>query len=225
MGAVPTENDVRAAMAVGKKVVVLSEVDDYELCVPEDGFRPKDSFWRKRKMDPVSQLVEIVKMSGPPPVTQEPEVAVVVKLAPSLETLESPIESAEQVSEPQPSAVKIKPLSMKLQLLRKDSPSFGLERGEKICIDCELPYPFDAFYTNSSARDGRQSRCKECDNKRRSEHNQGLHVKVSEKADFVRDASRKRASEVAVTASATAKTAGYVYKGISGGFLIYGYVR
>ncbi len=34
MQAEQTENDIRAAMAVGKKLVILSEVDGYELCVP-----------------------------------------------------------------------------------------------------------------------------------------------------------------------------------------------
>ena len=219
MSAALSENAFRAALAAGKKIVVLAEEGDYELCIPEGGIRPKDSFWRKKKMQTISPLVEIVRMSAPSiaresVATSEPESIEPVVESPKLEPIaEAP--EPESLHEP-----------IKLRLLRKNAPNTGLERDEKFCIDCELPYPRDAFYTNSSAKDGRQSRCKECDNRRRAEHNQGLHVKASYKVDFDREMARKRALEVVATVPTPGKkAASYEYKGVSGGFLIYGYVR
>jgi hypothetical protein len=212
----PTENDMRAAMAVGKKLIVLAEADDYELCVPEDGFRPKDSFWRRKE---TSSLVAIVRMTSSASSTS---------LASSTSSA-SPISSTSPQSEPTPiEAASSEPAiefeePVKLRLVRdKFEVPNKLERGEKICVDCGLPYPLAAFYTSSSSKDGRQSRCKECDNKRRAEHNQGLHVRASAQNDFVRETSRKRAAEVAAAAG---KAAPYTYKGATGGFLIFGYVK
>lgn len=245
MSAPLTENAFRAAMAVGKKIVVLAEEEDYELCIPEGGIRPKDSFWRK-KMQTISPLVAIVRMSAPSivresaaklapesemigPVVEEPKLEPVVgapESEPSHVKIAEPINSSSRLSPLRSDLARSSQGSIKLRLLHKNAPNTGLERDEKICIDCELPYPRDAFYTNSSAKDGRQSRCKECDNRRRAEHNQGLHVRASEKADFDREVARKRALEVVASVPAPpGKTSPYVYKGVSGGFLIYGYVR
>ena len=112
--------------------------------------------------------------------------------------------------------------SARLRIVKKDrfEPPASLERGEKICIDCGLPYPLAAFYTSTSSRDGRQSRCKECDNKRRTEHNQGLHMRPE-----VQQASEQKvARKLAMTSSPTAGKP-YSYEGVRGGFLIYGYVK
>lgn len=230
MSAPLTENSFRAALAAGKKIVVLAEEGDYELCIPEGGIRPKDSFWRRKRMQTISPLVAIVKMSAPPigrksVVTPEPVVEM-PKLELVAEVLE-PVNSSSRLSPLRDDLAGSSQGSIKLRLLSKNAPNTGLERGEKICIDCELPYSLkDGFYVNSSAKDGRQSRCKECDNKRRAEHNQGLHVKASEKADFDLEISRKRALEAVATVSGSEKKAApYEYKGVSGGFLIYGYVR
>lgn len=198
----PTENDMRAAMAVGKKLIVLAEADDYELCVPEDGFRPKDSFWRRKE---TPSLVAIVRMTPSTSTLPEPSPLPVIQ-----ESVTEP------VVEPEVEPVKLRLVRDKFEVPEK------LERGEKICIDCGLPYPLAAFYTSSSTKDGRQSRCKECDKKRRTEYNQGLHVKASEQDGYEREASRKRASEAT---SAAGKAARYTYKGVSGGFLIHGYVK
>lgn len=219
MQAEQTENDMRAAMAVGKKLVILSEVGGYELCVPEDGFRPVDSFWRKK--EPPS-LVALVRMTEPisteelpldQPVIPEPEPAIVEQPEPAVV---EPEPAVEPVAEP----VKLRLVPQKYD--KYEVPN-SIERGEKICIDCGFPYPRDAFYTNSSTKDGRQSRCKECDKKRRTEYNQGLHVKASEQDDHERGAARKRASEVVQAAGN--KVPPYTYKGVSGGFLIYGFVK
>jgi hypothetical protein len=43
-----SNNERRAAEAAGKKLIVLSRVDGYELVMPEDGFRMTSAFWRKR---------------------------------------------------------------------------------------------------------------------------------------------------------------------------------
>lgn len=37
----------------------------------------------------------------------------------------------------------------------------------KTCIDCVVVQPLESFYVNRQSGDGRQSRCKPCDNKRR----------------------------------------------------------
>jgi hypothetical protein len=200
-----TENDTRAAMAVGKKLIVLAEADDYELCVPEDGSRPKDSFWRRKE---VPSLVSIVRMTSS---TSSQSEAALPEEPPSALVIPEPA-----VPEPVIEPVKLRLVRDKYEVPDK------LERGEKICIDCGFPYPLTGFYTNSSTKDGRQSRCKECDKKRRTEYNQGLHVKASEQDNHERDASRKRASEVV---QASGKAPAYVYKGVSGGFLIHGYVK
>jgi hypothetical protein len=208
---VPTENDVRAAMAEGKKIVVLSEVDGFELCVPEDGFRPRDSFWRRKKemMEPLSALAAVVRMSGLERAAVRESESKVTE------------QSAETAKE-----LAVEPLSpVKLRLIprpNKYEVPDTIERDEKICIDCEFPYPLGAFYTNTATKDGRQSRCKECDKKRRTEYNQGLHVKTDAQDEYIREASRKRACEMN---GGMGKAAPYVYKGVSGGFLIYGYVR
>jgi hypothetical protein len=217
-----TENDVRAVMAEGKKLVILNEVNGYELCVPEDGSRPVDSFWRKKEKS-IDALVAVVKMSRPhgastsesEPHESEPR-----------ETLASePRETL--ASEPRETlASSIEPLPVKLRVVPQKYDKYEvpvrLERGEKICIDCQLPYPRDAFYTNSATKDGHQSRCKECDKKRRTEYNRGLHVKASERDDYIREATRKQAME-AVSVVVADKP--YAYEGVSGGFLIFGYVR
>jgi len=99
----------------------------------------------------------------------------------------------------------------------------------KECIDCSFPFPLAAFYTSTSSKDGRQSRCKGCDRRRRAEHNRGLHVKASDQIDFEREESRKRAMEVVALSKPVIEGAEGVevrpYEGVKGGYLIYGYVR
>jgi len=235
----PTENDVRAAMAEGKKLVVLSEVDDYELCVPEDGFRPVDSFWRKKEKS-ISALVAVVKMSEPralPVREAEPHESPAPEMRPETRPevrpgffeppLAAELSPAEPVTEPDVPVLAATVVPVKLRLVPQRYGKYevpdGIERDEKICIDCGFPYPLGAFYTNTATKDGRQSRCKECDKKRRTEYNRGLHVKVSERDDYVRDGARKQAMEATVPAAAADKP--YIYKGVSGGFLIYGFVK
>ncbi len=163
-------------------------------------------------------------MTKPASIEALPEPAIVQPAA-----LEPVLESEPAIVESEPVIEPV--MQVKLRLVPKNVPKnvtpkhevpSTLERGEKICIDCGLPYPLDAFYTKNATKDGRQSRCRECDKKRRTEYNQGLHVKASEQDDRERDAARKRASEATVSAG---KSPPYVYKGISGGFLIYGYVK
>jgi hypothetical protein len=110
--------------------------------------------------------------------------------------------------------------TMKLRLLKKEpepepeqepkSEPDGKQEPEKICVDCELPLALSSFYTNAASKDGRQSRCKSCDNKRRAEYNHPEDARA-----------RRPAAEVA----GPVERATYSYEGISGGFLIYGYVR
>ena len=40
--------------------------------------------------------------------------------------------------------------------------------GTKLCLDCKQALPLDAFYRHPDNRDGRQSRCKPCDNRNRA---------------------------------------------------------
>jgi hypothetical protein len=187
------------------KIVVIDEANGYELCVPENGKRPRDSFWR-RKADAgnVAALVTAIKAARPAPEPQ-PDRIDVARLEPELRAAAEP-----GPEEPEP------------------------EEPKKTCIDCGDELALSSFYPNALAKDGRQSRCKPCDKKRRAEYNQGLHVKMSERRAYDLEVARKRALEA--QAAAQAKLAGdeeapphsavvYTYKGVRGGPLIFGYVK
>jgi hypothetical protein len=93
-------------------------------------------------------------------------------------------------------------------------------RLKKLCIACGEPKFLTDFYTSSANKDGRQSRCKACDGRRRAEHQRGEHPKAVTKIDRVRDVSRKLAMEAAPPERERAYG-----NGVSGGFGIYGYVK
>jgi hypothetical protein len=105
------------------------------------------------------------------------------------------------------------------------------KRPTKICIDCGLPKLLSAFYTSTGTKDGRQSRCKECDGKRRAAHQRGEHPKGDlAKLDHERDVARKRAME-AKRPNKAAEGEGGVEEperaygeGVRNGPLIYGYI-
>lgn len=71
----------------------------------------------------------------------------------------------------------------------------------KICVACKEPLPLEAFYASRASLDGRQSRCKSCD---------GLRDK-------------NKLARASLESSGPPKP--YVYKGVTGGPLLWGYVR
>lgn len=83
-----------------------------------------------------------------------------------------------------------------------------LETEMKRCVDCNEPFALEAFYKCAASKDGRQSRCIVCDRKRRAARRlaQSGAIPVEE--------------EPAVSADTTKP-----YQGISGGLLLFGYVR
>ena len=85
-----------------------------------------------------------------------------------------------------------------------------LEAGMKRCVDCDEPLVLEAFYKCAASKDGRQSRCIICDRKRRA----ARRVAASAAAPVEEE-----------IAAAPDTEAGKPYRGISGGLLLYGYVR
>jgi hypothetical protein len=95
----------------------------------------------------------------------------------------------------------------------------------KICLDCQEALPVSAFYTHATAKGGRQARCKECDRKRRAVvpthgiEGERMARKLSPTALAL--ANEKAANdELAAKAKERAP-----YVGITGGYLLWGYVK
>lgn len=210
------------------KLIVIDEANGYELCVPEDGQRPRDSFWRKKAQPSgVAALVAAIKVT-PPASPAKPLVEI----------------AAEEPATPL-IPIRIDVARLESELLRVGEAEEKEEPApKKVCIDCEDPFPLAGFYPNALAKDGCQSRCKSCDKKRRAEYNQGLHPRASEKQDRDRDAARKRAMKAqskqadppvgedgeraapphSMVVPIISRGA-YIYEGVRGGPLISGYVK
>jgi hypothetical protein len=95
----------------------------------------------------------------------------------------------------------------------------------KICLDCQEALPVSAFYTHVSAKGGRQARCKECDRKRRAVV--PLHGIQGERiAKKLSPTALALANEKAAAEELAAKAAKRVpYVGVTGGYLLWGYVK